>query len=115
MEIKNKPLQQLEWDQKLWWVHIETIIALWKGYLHTRDELCWEWYEKVHDWTWKHFSDPEFGEWYGYLNRKEEPLLTLKGGKWKGCYHIPRGLYQSWLTLERIKNDLPINEPMTSS
>jgi N-acylglucosamine 2-epimerase len=114
MEIKNKPIQQLEWDQKLWRVHIETIIALLKGYLHTRDELFWEWYEKVHDWTWKHYSDPEFGEWYGNLNRKGEPLLTLKGEKWKGCYHIPRGLYQSWLTLERIKNDFPINEPMTS-
>ena len=106
MDIKNKPLQQLEWDQKLWWVHIETIIALLKGYLHTQDERCWEWFEKVHDWTWKHFPDPEFGEWYGYLNRKGEPLLTLKGGKWKGCYHIPRGLYQSWQTLDRIKKNI---------
>jgi N-acylglucosamine 2-epimerase len=114
MEIKNKPIQQLEWDQKLWRVHIETIIALLKGYLHTRDELFWEWYEKVHDWTWKHYSDPKFGERYGNLNRKGKPLLTLKGGKWKGCYHIPRELYQTWLTLERIKNDFPINEPMTS-
>ena len=103
MDIKNKPLQQLEWDQKLWWVHIETIIALLKGYLHTGDERCWEWFEKVHDWTWKHFPDPEFGEWYGYLSRNGEPLLTLKGGKWKGCYHIPRGLYQSWQTLDRIR------------
>ena len=108
MDIQNKPLQQLEWDQKLWWVHIETIIALLKGYLHTQDERCWEWFEKVHDWTWKHFPDAEFGEWYGYLNRKGEPLLTLKGGKWKGCYHIPRGLYQSWQTIERIKKNMPI-------
>ena len=104
MDIKNSPPQQLEWDQKLWWVHIETIIALLKGYLHTGDERCWEWFEKVHDWTWKHFPDHEFGEWYGYLNRTGKPLLTLKGGKWKGCYHIPRGLYQSWQTLELLKN-----------
>ncbi|MCU0326446.1 MAG: AGE family epimerase/isomerase [Spirosomaceae bacterium] len=102
MDIKNKPVQQLEWDQKLWWVHIETIIALLKGYLHTGDERCWEWFEKVHDWTWKHFPDPKYGEWFGYLSRNGEPLLTLKGGKWKGCYHIPRGLYQSWKTLEKI-------------
>ena len=107
MDIKNKPLQQLEWDQKLWWVHIETIIALLKGYLHTGDERCWEWFEKVHDWTWKHFPDPEFGEWYGYLGRNGEPLLTLKGGKWKGCYHIPRGLYQSWQTIDRIRKQMP--------
>lgn len=102
LDIHNKPLQQLEWDQKLWWVHIETIIALLKGYLLTNDERCWKWFEKVHDYTWKHFPDPEYGEWYGYLNRQGEPLLTLKGGKWKGCYHIPRGLFQSWKTLEKI-------------
>lgn len=103
MDIQNKPLLQLEWDQKLWWVHIETIIALLKGYLHTGDERCWQWFEKVHDWTWEHFPDSEFGEWYGYLHRNGEPLLTLKGGKWKGCYHIPRGLYQCWQTLEKLK------------
>lgn len=102
MDIKNCPPQQLEWDQKLWWVHVETEIALLKGYLHTRDQRCLEWYQKVHDWTWGHFPDPQYGEWYGYLNRQGEPLLTLKGGKWKGCYHIPRALYQCWKTLERL-------------
>jgi N-acylglucosamine 2-epimerase len=103
MDIKNAPPQQLEWDQKLWWVHVETEIALLKGYLHTGDERCWEWFEKVHQWTWANFPDPAFGEWFGYLNRRGEPLLTLKGGKWKGCYHIPRGLYQCWKTLEKIQ------------
>jgi len=30
-------------------------------------------------------------------------LLPLKGGKWKGCFHVPRGLYQSWKILEQLK------------
>ncbi len=102
MDIKGKPPQQLEWDQKLWWVHIETLIALLKGYRLTGDTRLWEWFEKVHDYTWKHFSDPEYGEWFGYLNRRGELLLPLKGGKWKGCYHVPRGLYQCWKTLEQL-------------
>ena len=102
MDIKGYPPQQLEWDQKLWWVHIETLIALLKGYLLTGDKCCWTWFQKVHNYTWEHFPDPEFGEWYGYLNRRGEPLLTLKGGKWKGCYHVPRGLYQCWKTLEKL-------------
>ena len=25
-----------------------------------------------------------------------EVLLPLKGGKWKGCVYVPRGLYQIW-------------------
>ena len=102
LDVKGTPPQQLEWDQKLWWVHIETIISLLKGYLHTGDERCWEWFEKVHAYTWEHFADSEYGEWFGYLNRQGDVLLPLKGGKWKGCFHIPRGLYQCWKTLEDI-------------
>lgn len=102
MDAKGYPPQQLEWDQKLWWVHLEAIIAMLKGYLHTGNEKCLQWFEKLHTYSWNHFSDPENGEWYGYLNRRGEVLLPLKGGKWKGCFHVPRGLYQGWKTLERI-------------
>lgn len=100
LDIKGNPPQQLEWDQKLWWVHVETLVALAKGYQLTGNEKCAEWFEKVHAYTWKHFRDNEFGEWFGYLNRRGEVLLDLKGGKWKGCFHIPRSLYQVWKTLE---------------
>jgi N-acylglucosamine 2-epimerase len=103
LDIKGNPPQQLEWDQKLWWVHIETLISLIKGYALTKNEKCLTWFEKVHDYTWSHFSDPEHGEWFGYLNRRGEVLLPLKGGKWKGCFHVPRGLYQVWKTLETLK------------
>lgn len=103
MDRKGFPPQQLEWDQKLWWVHIETLISLIKGYQLTGSEECLKWFEEVHDYTWTHFKDPEFPEWWGYLNRQGEVLLDLKGGKWKGCFHIPRGLYQIWKTLEEIK------------
>ena len=101
-DIKGYPPQQLEWDQKLWWVHIETLIALLKSYRLTGDVRCKEWFQKMHDYTWLHFRDPEYPEWYGYLNRQGMPLLTLKGGKWKGCFHVPRGLFQLWKTLEKI-------------
>lgn len=103
LDVKGNPPQQLEWDQKLWWVHIEAMIAVLKGYLHTGDERCREWFEKLHDYSWNHFVDEEYGEWYGYLNRKGEVLLPLKGGKWKGCFHVPRGVYQLWKTMERIE------------
>lgn len=107
IDVKGYPPQQLEWDQKLWWVHIETLISLLKAYLHTGDERCWNWFEKVHEYTWKHFPDPGYGEWFGYLNRQGEVLLPLKGGKWKGCFHVPRGLYQCWKTLEKIDKKYP--------
>jgi N-acylglucosamine 2-epimerase len=99
LDVKGNPPQQLEWDQKLWWVHVEALVALAKAYQLTGDERCAEWFEKVHFYTWEKFRDPEFGEWFGYLNRRGEVLLPLKGGKWKGCFHIPRSLYQVWKTL----------------
>lgn len=101
MDRLGYPTQQLEWDQKLWWVHIETMISMLKGFLLTGNTDCLNWFEKVHDYTWAHFKDPEYPEWFGYLNRQGEVLLPLKGGKWKGCFHVPRGLYQCWQVLEQ--------------
>tara|TARA_R110002050_G_scaffold204633_2_gene340445 strand:+ start:18956 stop:20125 length:1170 start_codon:yes stop_codon:yes gene_type:complete len=103
MDIKGNPPQQLEWDQKLWWVHIETLISLIKAYKNTGKEECLQWFDKVHKYTWVHFPDPQHDEWFGYLNRRGEVLLPLKGGKWKGCFHVPRGLFQIWQTLEKLK------------
>jgi N-acylglucosamine 2-epimerase len=102
LDIKGHPPQQLEWDQKLWWVHVETLVALAKAIALTGDPRFEKWFHIVHEYTWKHFKDPEHPEWFGYLNRRGEVLLPLKGGKWKGCFHVPRGLYQVWKTLASI-------------
>jgi len=99
LDVKGHPTQQLEWDQKLWWVHVETLVALAKGYKLTGNQDCAKWFKKVHDYSWSKFKDPEHGEWFGYLNRQGEVLLNLKGGKWKGCFHMPRAMYQVWKTL----------------
>jgi len=93
VDVESHPPQQLEWDQKLWWVHLESLVALAMGYALTGRNECWEWYQKVHEYAWPKFSDPDHGEWFGYLNRRGEVFLDLKGGKWKGCFHVPRALY----------------------
>ena len=103
MDRKGHPTQELEWDQKLWWVHIESAIAMAKGYQLTGDGRCLEWFGKLHNYLWTYFKDPEYPEWFGYLNRRGEVLLPLKGGKWKGCFHVPRGLYQLHTILKSIK------------
>lgn len=104
LDIKGYPPQQLEWSQKLWWVHLESLVALSKAFLHTQNPAILKWYKKVHEYTWEHFPDRSYGEWYGYLNRKGEPNLQLKGGKWKGCFHVPRGLFQCWKNFESIES-----------
>ncbi|MCR5246006.1 MAG: AGE family epimerase/isomerase [Bacteroidales bacterium] len=105
MDRKGYPTQELEWDQKLWWVHIESAIAMIKGYRLTGNEKCLEWFLKLDDYLWKNFKDYDYPEWYGYLNRRAEVLLPLKGGKWKGCFHVPRGLYQISTILQEIADN----------
>ncbi|MEM6351218.1 MAG: AGE family epimerase/isomerase [Cyanobacteria bacterium P01_D01_bin.14] len=105
LDAEGHPPQQLEWSQKLWWVHLETLVALAMGYRLTRRVDCWHWYEQVHDYAWARFPDLQRGEWYGYLNRRGEVLLDLKGGKWKGCFHVPRALYLCWQMFEALADD----------
>ena len=106
LDAKGAPQQKLEWDQKLWWVHIESAIAMLKGYQLTGNEKCLEWFMELDEYLWNNFKDKEYPEWFGYLNRRGEMLLPLKGGKWKGCFHVPRGLYQIWkLAEECAKNE----------
>lgn len=102
MDVKGYPTQQLEWDQKLWWVHVESMITMLKGYQLTGSKESLAWFEKLHDYTWERFKDKEFGEWFGYLDRRGDVLLNLKGGKWKGCFHVPRALYQCWNILDKL-------------
>jgi N-acylglucosamine 2-epimerase len=102
MDIKGKYPLQLEADQKLWWVHLESLVACAKGYRLTGDKKLAVWFEILQKYTWDHFRDETYPEWYGYLNRQGEVLFPFKGGKWKGCFHVPRALFQIWKTLEAL-------------
>lgn len=110
LDAEGHPPQQLEWDQKLWWVHLESLVALAMAYRLTGQKACWQWYQTVHEYTWSHFPDPDYGEWFGYLNRRGEPLLNLKGGKWKGCFHVPRALYLCWQQFQLLAEN-PVKRP----
>lgn len=92
----GKPLYQIEWDQKMWWAHAETLIALALGWRLTQREECWKALIKMQEYIWSHYVDSQYGEWFGYINRRGEVLLDLKGGRWKGCYHVPRALLLVW-------------------
>ena len=92
VDLNGRPCEQLEWDMKLWWVHNEVLIASLTAYSLTGDEKYWERFKTVHDYIFSHFSDSEYGEWYGYLHRDGTVSHTQKGSLWKGPYHLPRCL-----------------------
>lgn len=102
-DILDKPCVQYEWDMKLWWPHTEALYALLLAHDMTGDAKWERWYERVHDYTFSHFPDPEYGEWYGYLHRDGTVSHRLKGNLWKGPYHIGRMQINSWKLLEKTK------------
>ncbi|XP_033029891.1 N-acylglucosamine 2-epimerase [Lacerta agilis] len=84
---------QLEWKMKLWWPHTEAIIAFLMGFAETRDQELLEHFVQVAKYAFAKFSDPQAGEWFGYLTQEGKVALTIKGGPFKGCFHVPRALY----------------------
>ena len=81
------------WDMKFWWPHNEAIIATLLAWQLTGEEKYARWHKLVHDWSFQHFSDPEFGEWYGYLHRDGSVSQRAKGNLYKGPFHLPRMLW----------------------
>ena len=94
---------QLEWDMKLWWPHCEAMYAFLLLYSLAKEHDDWEQFIRVKAYTFSHFSDPEFGEWFGYLNRRGEVTQRFKGGPYKGCFHVPRALWLCWRLLQKLE------------
>lgn len=92
MDAQNRPHVELQHSMKLWWVHCEAIIAALMAYKYTGKAEFRDWFCRLDEWTFEHFPDLSNGEWFGYLERNGEISSSLKGGKWKTFFHLPRML-----------------------
>jgi N-acylglucosamine 2-epimerase len=102
-DVKGLPVQEYWHDMKFWWPQNEAVIATLLAYGMTGKTEYADMHKKIHNWAFKHFPDPEYGEWFGYLHRDGSLSNTLKGNIWKGPFHVPRMYLMAWKTLERIK------------
>lgn len=100
--IDWSPTHELGANLKLWWVHSEAIYALLLAWSLTGRADLWQWYEKVNEYAFSHFTDPEFGEWYGYLDRDGRPVWTAKATAWKCFFHLPRSLLRCYQLLDGL-------------
>ena len=103
-DCKNLPPQDYSQDMKFWWPQTEAIIATLYAYLATKDEKYLEMHKQISDWTYAHFPDKEYGEWYGYLHRDGTVAQPAKGNIFKGPFHIPRMMIRSYMLCEDILN-----------
>ena len=93
MDALGKSHLELQWDMKLWWPHCEALIAALYAYRLTGDKYFLDRFRETDTYAWSHFRDEKHPEWFAYLNRAGVPTHTLKGGKWKTFFHLPRALY----------------------
>lgn len=97
LDLEGRPPAQLEWNMKLWWVHVEALVAFAHAWELTGERRWLDRFRQVHEYVWPRFRDPEYGEWFGYLDRGGRPTHLMKGGPYKCCFHVPRAL---WLISE---------------
>ena len=106
VDCLGKPPEAYEHDMKLWWPHNEVVIASLMAYRDTGKQVFLDWFLKTIDYCRKYFSDPEFGEWYGYLRRDGQPTQPpCKGSTFKGPFHLPRMLLMADRLLGEILSE----------
>lgn len=105
-DCKNLPSQDYSQDMKFWWPQCETIIASLYAYLGTSDEKYIYRHERISEWTYAHFPDAEYGEWYGYLHRDGTVAQPAKGNLYKGPFHIPRMMIKGYMLCQEILKKL---------
>ena len=105
-DCKNLPPQDYSQDMKFWWPQCEAIIASLYAYLATGDDEYLYRHQKISEWTYAHFPDAQYGEWYGYLHRDGTVAQPAKGNLFKGPFHIPRMMTKSYTLCKDILEKL---------
>ena len=101
-DCKNLPPQDYSQDMKFWWPQTKAIIATLNSYKLTKDPKYLEMHRQISEWTYAHFPDHEFGEWYGYLHRDGSVAQPAKGNLFKGPFHIPRMMTKGYMLCKEL-------------
>ena len=105
MDVEGRPTLQLEASMKLWWPHTEALYAVLLAHSITGGEKWLTWLERLDGYAYKHFADPEYGEWFAYCDRHGNLTHTLKGNNYKGAFHVPRCLLLSVQLLTQTSSE----------
>ncbi len=101
----NALIKKIEngWDDKLWWVHSEALYTTLLGYHLTGDRRMIEAYQKVHDYSFATFPNPNarIGEWIQIRDRYGKPQEKVVALPVKDPFHITRNFI---LMIELLRN-----------
>ncbi|HUQ95355.1 MAG TPA: AGE family epimerase/isomerase [Bryobacteraceae bacterium] len=91
IDAKGNPPFLAHAEKKVWWPHTEALYALLLAHELTGAAWCMEWYDRVHAWSFSHFSMPG-GEWRQRLDRTGKPITDLIALPVKDPFHLPRAV-----------------------
>ncbi len=90
---------------KIMWPQTEALYALLLAYESTGEQWCLDWYDRVHEWSWKHLPVPGHGEWHRQVARDGSALAdppSPNGKPRKEPFHLPRALIMCVDVLQRL-------------
>lgn len=96
-EAADEPQMRLvldDWASKLWWVHSEALYTTLLLYDRTGDEEFLSWFEKIFQYVFSTFPNPdkEIGEWIQIRTREGKPQEKVVALPVKDPYHITRNV-----------------------
>lgn len=90
-------------DDKYFWVQAESLASAAMLYLRTRNEEYKHWYEKIWDYSWKHFVDHDHGAWYRILSPENTKVSDEKSPAGKVDYHT---MGAAWQVLRELEQEM---------
>lgn len=88
----QQPVGWLFADLKLWWPHTEALYACLLAWKEMRADWAQEWYQRIFDYSLRHFYMPSVGEWRQRLARNNQPYEGTVALPVKDPFHLPRSL-----------------------
>ncbi len=112
IDIKTKTPKQtdwfketnMSWNDKNFWVNAEALAVTSTVFAETLDMQNFTKFKDISDWTYKHFFDEIYGEWYAELFKDGTIKLADKGTIWKAACHVPRSIMIAMQEFEGLLN-----------
>jgi N-acylglucosamine 2-epimerase len=89
-------------EAKLWWPQTEALYALLLAYEVSGEQWCLDWFERAHNYAFRHYPVPEFGEWTQKLDQQGRRFTDTVALPVKDPFHLPRALIYCIQVLERL-------------
>ena len=102
-DMRGLPPDKTDWMLKTWWACCEAATGMLRAYELSGDERHLDAFREIDAYNWKAFRDPDHPEWFAYAPVDGRRCHLYKGNFRKGCFHLPRYLFECIEVLARLE------------